>query len=348
MWTFDLDSDTLQFDKRDQNWIVPLHLVREHGLTLSDFNVYDPVSVATGALQYCLRLANGGPTYQSGSRSSVDHRRMAFVRKVLKDFASQWRYTLCKPYSETTFRRFAYGIVRIISLDFQVAEIELHASYKTQFHPHHMPSWNNPGNYQTIVRTEGATIAICQHPMISTQMDEFDRSKPQAHTQITSNLPENKLKPQLNYLMLTVREAIRFDLDRAQYHLRPTESNIKDATFRLPDSYKGVYLLDSNHELTDEAVEFLLDAIQPLKDTQNRINKLPLELQDEILNQVPDPIERTRLGCILNAGTEFKWKNQGTDIKLIDSEVDDSKPRLVTTIYFDHRPNLSSRLVYQN
>jgi hypothetical protein len=152
--------------------------------------------------------------------------------------------------------------------------------------------------------------------------------------------------------MLTVREAIRFDMDSAQQDIHPTQDNITDATFRLSDLYKGVYLFDREHELTSEAVDFLVDAVQPLHDTENPISNLPLELQGEILNYIINPIERARLGCILNAGTEFKWKNQGTDIKLVNSEVNDSKPQaekgsVISCIYFDERPNSQSRLVYQ-
>jgi hypothetical protein len=47
---------------------------------------------------------------------------------------------------------------------------------------------------------------------------------------------------------------------------------------------------------------------------QTRINKLPIELQDRILDHVSaGPVEAARLGCLLELGSQFAWmRSDGT------------------------------------
>jgi hypothetical protein len=41
VWTFDLDSDRLRLDKKDRHLWVPLNLVRQRSITISDFEPYE-------------------------------------------------------------------------------------------------------------------------------------------------------------------------------------------------------------------------------------------------------------------------------------------------------------------
>jgi hypothetical protein len=46
-----------------------------------------------------------------------------FVRRMLQDFASQWRHVLRNTYNDITFRKLACAIIRIGTMDFEAVEV---------------------------------------------------------------------------------------------------------------------------------------------------------------------------------------------------------------------------------
>lgn len=67
-------------------------------------------------------------------------------------------------------------------------------------------------------------------------------------------------------------------------------------------------LFNGIHPPSDEAIELLLQATQTSAPT-TPLRKLPVELQDAILDEVSaGPIESARVGCLLDAGSAFTWR----------------------------------------
>ena len=72
-------------------------------------------------------------------------------------------------------------------------------------------------------------------------------------------------------------------------------------------------LFDGTHPPSGEGVELLLQVTQI--SSPSALHKLPIELQDTILDRVSaGPIENARVSCLLNAGSAFTWKYGNRDV----------------------------------
>ncbi|KAL9097942.1 MAG: hypothetical protein Q9165_000268 [Trypethelium subeluteriae] len=237
VWTFDLDGDILRLDKRDRKFWVPLNLVRQRVITISDFEPYEvPSTLAKHALQSVYPV----PCWKM-RRKEIDLQRLqrhkAFVSRILADFAFQWRHVLCGRYNNSTFRRLAYAIVRIITLDFTVEEVTLSRQGTGGFLVWigSLPEWGFASGH--IVRVGGTSILILYR--INSELERYTEPK---------------------------------------------------------------RLFDGTHPPSDEAIELLLQATQTSATTAP-LRKLPVELQDAILDEVSEgPMESARIGCLLDAG----------------------------------------------
>jgi hypothetical protein len=109
---------------------------------------------------------------------------------------------------------------------------------------------------------------------------------------VDSLIRPHKLRDVSSYLLFTIRGAIRVHIDEAGH-----------------TSFSKYYKLFHGIETpTSEAIEFLLDAVQPNAVSDNRIRHLPLELQDMILDEVSQiDFERERIGYILDVGSEQRY-----------------------------------------
>jgi len=66
---------------------------------------------------------------------------------------------------------------------------------------------------------------------------------------------------------------------------------------------------------SDEAIDLLLHAMQTCR-SMAPLHKLPLEVQDMILDEVSaGSIEKARMGCLLNAGSVFTWRYGNQNIE---------------------------------
>jgi hypothetical protein len=202
---------------------------------------------------------------------------------MLSDFAFQWRHIFNGDYNNLTFRRFAYAIIKIVALDFNVKEI-------TRSRPglggflvwvHNLPGWDLPSSH--IFKFGATSIVICQHGLHAISLIRKDFAK-------QAQLISNPTKETFTYLILSVREVVLYRIN-SEY-----------------ERYTGPYrLFDGQHPPSDEAIELLLQSVQqsfklPI------LRKMPIELQDSILDEVSaGPIERARIGCLLDAGSKFGW-----------------------------------------
>jgi hypothetical protein len=327
IWTFDLDADILRFDKKDQNLAVPLHIVRRRYVRIPDFEIHDQPPAFTGRFQDRSGSQLPGLRRERHPLSPHLQRYMAFIEPILRDFAFQWRHMLCNRYNHSTFRRFAYAIIRIISLNFEVKEVSRNSN-ASLVTPLPIPIWNPPNGDEHILRTGGDTIILCQHhPVAVALIDDYIETQKAA---ARCAVPPRKFPNQFNFLVLTVREAIRFDINRTEH----------------PDLTEWESLLDGKTPLSSAAVELLLHAVQARSAPENRIRNLPIELQEMILDHFSNPIERARIGLILDIGIESTWKTKGTPIKLLKERPTMASSISLTDlhIYFDGH---SSGLVYR-
>lgn len=290
VWTFDLDRDVLHLDKKNRKLWIPLDTIRERSITIADLEPRKILSLQIGPSQMSFR-----PPYWRMRRRNINtaclQRRKSLIPKILSDFAFQWRHVLAGDYNNFTFRRLAYAIVKIVALDFGVREVTLNRPGLGAFLVwiNNLPEWNYPSSH--IMRIGDTSVVICQHAQHAISLITQDYPK-------QSRCSPNDIKRSFTYLILSVREAVlcRRDEEGPRYTEPARLFNGKD-----PPS--------------DEAIELLLHAIQPSLKVP-ALRKLPLELQDAILDGVSaGPIERARMGCLLDAGSNFNWSCGGRTVE---------------------------------
>jgi hypothetical protein len=291
VWTFDLDRDILRLDKKDYNLSVPLNLVRQRSITISDFEPYELPPILA---KHTLQSAHAAPCWTM-RRKEIDpqrlQRRKALVSKILADFAFQWRHVLCGRYNNFTFRRLAYAIIRIVTLDFTVKEATLPRPGSSGYliWIYNLPEWGFASEH--IVRVGRTPILICQHTPHAVTLAREDFAK---QVQSTTGLVDKSV----TYLILSVRELIMYRI------------NSENERYIEPER-----LFDGTYPPSDEAIDLLLQATQTSAPT-TPLQKLPVELQDAILEKVSaGPIESARIGCLLNAGSVFSWRHGNQIIK---------------------------------
>jgi hypothetical protein len=218
-------------------------------------------------------------------------RRKAFVSRILADFSFQWRHVLCDRYNNTTFRRLAYAVVSIVTLDFTIEEATLSRQGIGGFLVwiDNLPEWGFAG--EQIIRVGCTSIVICQHTPHAITLVRNDFRKQ------THRTPGSAEKGH-TYLILSVREFILYRINKENE--RYTEPK---------------QLFDGTNPPSDEAIDLLLQATQTSARTIP-LHKLPVELQDAILDKVSaGPIESARMGCLLDAGSVFTWRRDNRDIE---------------------------------
>ncbi|KAF2497955.1 hypothetical protein BU16DRAFT_525535, partial [Lophium mytilinum] len=313
VWTFDLDADVLRFDKKDYNRSVPLSLVRQRAITVSDFAPYEPPDIP----QYAFRSILVRRSWKM-TRRDLDlqllNRQKSFVGRLLADFAYQWRHILSARYNSRTFQRLACAIIKIATLDFDVKEVPLtrQGIGSSPVWIHNLPEWKPLSG--EIVRVDGASIVIChQVPHAITLMrDDFAKRSLSPVNQDSARAAKRSLWPadgdsagasdrNFTYLLVSVQEVILCRIN--------SDSERCSKTGRL---------FDGTNPPSEEAIDLILQATQKSLPA-TPIRYLPVELQDMILDRVSaSPIESARIGCILNIGSDFAWKCGGRDIERVD------------------------------
>ncbi|PVI02626.1 hypothetical protein DM02DRAFT_653291 [Periconia macrospinosa] len=93
------------------------------------------------------------------------------------------------------------------------------------------------------------------------------------------------------------------------------EAHFDPRRVHIHQDTKPKRLFDGTQPPSNEAIDLLLEATQTRPPT-TLMHKLPIELQDMILNKVSaGPIESAKVGCMLNTGSVFTWKCGDRDIE---------------------------------
>ncbi|TVY23756.1 hypothetical protein LHYA1_G007433 [Lachnellula hyalina] len=110
--SFNLDRDVLCYSDESGHIQLPLDRLRKPPQPQrQEFTPFEIVPPAQ------LDLAEFPPPYHSPS-TPISARRLAFLSRILSDFAEQWRHILRSSYAESTFRRLAKAIVSLATCEF--------------------------------------------------------------------------------------------------------------------------------------------------------------------------------------------------------------------------------------
>ena len=223
-------------------------------------------------------------------------RRKIFIRRILVDFAHQWRHVLCGRFNESTCRRLASAIIRIATLDFDVEDItdSRQGLGGSLVSIHNLPEWE-PYN-GNVVQVGDVSVIICPHIQHASTLvrDNFRERKIRELKSVSSEAPDRTY----TYLVISVREILLYRIN-SEYQ-RCTQP---------------VLLLPGDRPPFEDAIKLLLEATQ-ISTSSNSLQRLPFELQNMILDKVSaGPIERARISCILDIGFKFAWTCDNRPIK---------------------------------
>uniref|UniRef100_A0A0B7JNX3 Uncharacterized protein n=1 Tax=Bionectria ochroleuca TaxID=29856 RepID=A0A0B7JNX3_BIOOC len=221
-------------------------------------------------------------------------RHKALVQKMLADFAHQWRHVLSGRFNHSTFRRLAYAIIKIVTLDFEVKEIAAQRQGIGGFLVwlNNLPEWEPFSGH--IVRVGGASVVLSQHPchavhLIREDFQQYCVSKPEDDMSVVSDR---------TYLVLSVREVSLYRMNSRSERCTAAE-RLFDGT--LPPSAAAI----------DQLLQATL-SVSPV----TTLRGLPTELQEKVVdNLAAGPVERARMRCILDIGSPFTWWSGGRGIE---------------------------------
>jgi hypothetical protein len=287
VWTFDLDNDRLRCDKQHYHIQVSLELARQAPLAISNF---EPCALPVYPPTLCTMFTEASwiPKRQ-GLDSALLQRRKALICRVLDDFAFQWRHVLHGSYNNSTFRRLAYAVIRIITLDYTIVELTAprQGAGGTLVRLQDLPKWSAWSG--DIIRHGGVSIVMCQHVPHATSLIRADFKKWLLYNQKNNSTKTSDAAR--TYLIFSLREITMYQISNEFERHSKVEPFFTD-TFTL----------------SPEAVTVLLEA------TQNDVPKMyiqniAIELQDMILDKsTAGPLQHAKLGCNLNIGSAFTWR----------------------------------------
>jgi hypothetical protein len=209
---------------------------------------------------------------------------------VLHDFNYKWRHILRRQYNDLIFRRLARAIIRIATMDFNIVEISS-VLQRDRWFPVSTSDYPEWGPFDSHVVQIGRLSIVLSQDLASClriiREDFADQKWDHACELSCKDSSERR-----TYLVVSVRHIVLCQMDHhALAYTRPEP------------------LFDGKNPPSSEAIRLLLIATC-CRFPRTPIHKLPLELQEMILRSVsPGNIEGARLGCLLNLGPPFSWKN---------------------------------------
>ncbi|KAL2013703.1 hypothetical protein VTN00DRAFT_1228 [Thermoascus crustaceus] len=117
VWIFNLDNDILTLHKKSLNRMIPLSKLREGPVPIVEMEPFELPPLPKFTLDKDFPTPTWEPKFNAATRQT------AFIGRVLEDFSYQWRHVFRSRYNNSTFRRLACAILRIVTLDFNVKEV---------------------------------------------------------------------------------------------------------------------------------------------------------------------------------------------------------------------------------
>lgn len=293
VWIFNLDNDILTLHKKSLNRMIPLSKLREGPVSIADMEPFELPPLPKFTLDKDFPTPTWEPKFNAATRQT------AFIGRVLEDFSYQWRHVFRSRYNNSTFRRLACAILRIVTLDFNVKEVaRSRAGIRgTLVWLTDLPQWEPFPN--RVIHLDRVSVVLCQHltHAIPAIREDFGRRR----VRYESSSPRNARCNSITYLILSVREIILY---------RTCFCNTHSPICTRPEPlFNGV---DSPSK---RALGYLLMAAPPERQA-SPLHDLPVEIQDMILRNVSmGPVESARVGCMLSLGSVFKWERDGVPVR---------------------------------
>lgn len=288
VWKFDLDKDVLFLTKQDQLFSTPLSVARDRLLTLDDFEILkSPTETITEDELI------PGPYWDP--QPKFDHRKKAFLSRILQDFGHTWRHLLRREVNDVTFMRLAYAIIWILDLDFTIVERTGFEHVGGRGGPYvgvaDLPRWDAPD--ETIVRVGTYWIVLARDIPKGLEMIRERMEKRKAMTNSTSSTT--------TYGILTIK------------HIVFCKVHDGDLVYTRPESLFGEI------PLSGSAIDLLLWAsdLHHAEPEPCRLNFLPIEIQDRILRHATtSTVAAAKRGIELALGSPCSWTERRRKIKL--------------------------------
>ncbi|KAH8670140.1 hypothetical protein BGZ60DRAFT_486172 [Tricladium varicosporioides] len=285
IWKFDLDKDQLIFNKDGgNNGCLALSVLRQRPFTFDDFETCESPTAPN-----CDPFtAFSRPYWQPVLY--VPQRKVAFTRQVLEDFNFQWRHILRYRYNDLTFRKIVQAILHIATFNFGVKELTepRQGLGGALVGPLDLPEWDP---LETRIVLVGRVWCVASHnpaeglPLVREHLQEHGDTQ-----QATSSK---------RYLIMSVRHLILCRLNQGKL----------EWTRPIP-------FLNGIDPVLEQAVEILLAATSNYT-LKTPIHLFPIELQTRILRYMSQgPVNAARVGCILELGLPFAWKDGQMDVRL--------------------------------
>ena len=166
----------MRIDKKEHHGEISLERVRQASFTPSDLTLSE-LHVCHGDMSQAALFMPYSELARQNLDPSLLKRRKALLCRILQDFTVQLRHIISSPYNNTMFRRLACAIIRIITLDFTIEEIDSprRASGGLLVQLHHLPTWNIWNT--DILRVRGVSIVICPHIVHAFSLAKADCAK---------------------------------------------------------------------------------------------------------------------------------------------------------------------------
>ncbi|KAF4502557.1 hypothetical protein FAGAP_1198 [Fusarium agapanthi] len=286
VWTFDLGKDVLFLTKHDRVCSAPLSLARDRLLSLDDFEI---LKSPTGAIAEDELVS--APYWDL--RPDGNHRKRAFLGRMLRDFGHTWRHVLRAEMNNITFTKLAYAVIWILNLDFTIVERTGFEHVAGRGGPYvgvaDLPPWEAPDD--PIVRAGTSWIVLARG--IPKGLDMI-REHMKTHATFADTTGT------ATYTILTLSQIICCKIHNDELVYTRPEKLFIDA---LPsDSAIDLLLWTSNLRATPEP---------------SRLTYLPIEIQDRILRHATkSSVAAAKFGIELSLGSPFSWTERCRRIKL--------------------------------
>lgn len=257
---------------------MSLSLALERQLSLSDFESVCPPDPTAFALQ-----EGTFPSPYRIPKLDLQPRVKQFLGQIVRDFAFVWRHVVRRRMTDITFKRLAYGIIRILTLDFRVEDRTDfdHSPGGPYVWLEDLPTWEAPD--AALLRAGRCWIALSQDAQDGLRMI-------QTHIKDQASTSESSANKNTLYAIFTLR------------HIILCNSRGGELTWSRPEP-----VLDGEHPPSDRALNMLLWATKR-QPRLNALNIFPPEVQDAILIQATrSSVSAAKLGCELDIGSPYSW-----------------------------------------
>ncbi|KAF2493951.1 hypothetical protein BU16DRAFT_60318 [Lophium mytilinum] len=290
LWTFDIQNDVLRYTNRDGCSQIPLALLRERAVSLSDMKPLE------GPLPLPFKPAFDpeGPYWEP--QIKVGNRLRAFTHHLLHDFHHQWRHIHRRRYNSITLRALARAIIRLSTLDFEVRQNTGEGRVPLGLHVRitELPAWEPFEN--DIVRVGSIYVVLCQHIQEGLSMARRHLSSRDCSKKTASG------EAQAQYMVLSVKSIMLCHVT-IQHSL---ECTVPEPLFNGIEPPSGL-ALDYLIWATASARPWIFTPLQ----------SLPIEIQNIILDyEVIGTLEAAKVGCLLGLGSPFLWKDGPLEVTL--------------------------------